>query len=89
VQHGAHVDVVASYPLYPSWRPVPTNAEVAGVFIHRGGLHVRYPGSAVGRRLILEMWFGIYALLWIARLRRGVDTVIAVVPPGSFLSQSG
>jgi colanic acid biosynthesis glycosyl transferase WcaI len=85
VQHGAHVDVVASYPLYPSWRPVPTNAEVAGVFIHRGGLHVRYPGSAVARRLILEMWFGIYALLWIVRLRRRVDIVIVVGPPGSFL----
>lgn len=86
VQHGAHVDVVASYPLYPAWRPAPTNAEVAGVFIHRGGLHVRYPRSVVGRRLILEMWFGMYSLLWTVRLRRRVDTVIAVVAPGSFLA---
>ena len=85
VRHGVHVDVVASYPLYPAWRPVPTNAEVGGAVIHRGGLYMRYPRSAIGRRLMLEVWFGLYALLWTARLRRGVDTVIAIIPPGLFL----
>ena len=85
VQQGAHVNVVTSYPLYPAWRPTSTNAEISGVDIHRGGLHMRYPRSAIGRRLLLEVWFGMYALFWTVRLRRRVDAVIAVVPPGSFL----
>ncbi len=85
VKQGAHVDVVTSYPIYPAWRPAPTNVEVPKVHVHRSGLYLRYPMSAISRRFLLETWFGIYALLWTARLRRRVDRVIAVIPPGSFL----
>jgi glycosyltransferase involved in cell wall biosynthesis len=35
--------------------------------------------------LILEFWFAVYALFWAARLRRQIDTVIAVIPPEVYL----
>jgi glycosyltransferase involved in cell wall biosynthesis len=85
VQQGAQVNVVTSYPLYPLWKPTSTNDEFPNVIVHRGGLKMRYPRSTIGRRLLLEMWYGIYALYWTVKLRFRVDTVIAIIPPVSFL----
>jgi putative colanic acid biosynthesis glycosyltransferase WcaI len=85
LQHGVRVSVVASYPLYPNWRPTVTDGEMVPATIHRGGLWLRYPQSTFGRRLVLEAWFGLYALKWAGRLRQKVDTVVAVLPPGFYV----
>lgn len=62
-----------------------TGASFTTASIHRGGLHIRYPKSAIGRRLVLELWFGLYGTIWTARLRHRVDTVVVVTPPGLFV----
>jgi glycosyltransferase involved in cell wall biosynthesis len=35
--------------------------------------------------LVLEFWFAVYALFWAVRLRRQIDTVVAVIPPEVYL----
>jgi hypothetical protein len=51
VDAGARVRVVCSKPLYPNWRPSPKGHEEPEVAVLRGGRHVRYPKSTIGRRL--------------------------------------
>ncbi len=85
VSHGWAVNVVASQPLYPNWKPWKSSEAINGVNIYRAGLYVRYPRSAVFRRLVLEFWFGWHAAWSTLRLRNEVDTVVAVFPPNFFM----
>src|SRR5665213_3397126 len=56
--HG--VTVVCSHPLYPTWVPQPSSAEIQGVTILRGGAGIRYPKAMPLRRLLLEAWFALF-----------------------------
>ena len=74
VRRGAGVEVIASHPLYPSWRPVRSRSRLEGVSIHRGGAWVRYPRSLLLRRLVFEFWYAAYATVkaWSLRKRAAV-----------------
>jgi len=86
VAAGCDVEVICSHPLYPDWRPTVSDAQLEGVVIHRGGGWLRYPGSAILRRLILETWFGWHVCVTAWRLRNGVDVVVPVFPPELYMS---
>ncbi len=81
VAEGHGVTVVCSHPLYPSWLPERSKAEISGMKILRGGAWVRYPKAMPLRRLLLEAWFAFYSLRRMRRLRNQVDVVVSILPP--------
>ncbi|MGO8718331.1 MAG: glycosyltransferase [Acidobacteriaceae bacterium] len=85
VAEGYGVTVVCSHPLYPTWVPVPSNAEIPGVTILRGGAGVRYPKAMPLRRLKLEAWFAFFAARRVWRLRKQADVVVSILPPSLFV----
>ncbi|HHH35323.1 MAG TPA: glycosyltransferase WbuB [Gammaproteobacteria bacterium] len=82
---GCAVEVVASHPLYPDWRPVFSDATLPGIRIHRGGLRLRYPRANLPRRAVLEGWYFTHVLRQVRRLRSDVHGVVAVLPPMLFM----
>jgi colanic acid biosynthesis glycosyl transferase WcaI len=84
VQAGAEVQVIASHPFYPGWKPVYSDVTLDHVSMTRGGLWVRYPASMIVRRLFLEIWFTFHVVWTIWRRPSEVDIVIAVFPPSLF-----
>ena len=84
VAEGHGVTVVCSHPLYPSWLPSRSSAEISGVKILRGGAWVRYPKAMPVRRMVLEAWFAIYAIRRIWPLRKQTDIVVSILPPSLF-----
>jgi hypothetical protein len=85
VNRGYLVDVVASHPLYPDWKPVESRAGMKGCAIHRGGLRVRYPKSIVLRRLFLELWYIWHSATRARKIGKTVDIMIAVFPPNLYM----
>lgn len=84
VERGARVTVIASHPLYPGWRPKRSESALGGMTILRGGAGVRYPKSAVMRRVVLESWFAWHSFWRALWLRGRFDVVVAVLPPSMF-----
>lgn len=84
VADGHRVTIVCSHPLYPSWKPTESHAEIRGMKILRGGKWVHYPNSMPMRRMLLEAWFAFYACRRIWGLRKKADIVISVLPPSLF-----
>ena len=84
-ERGCDLSVICAYPVYPEWRPNPVQYHEPGVTIVRGGAGLRFPRSAIIRRIILETWF----LLFARRKGQGLidlsSHVIAVVPPVGFI----
>lgn len=76
------VEVVASYPLYPEWKPEKTNLMLKNVKIHRGGFF-KYPKSMELRRMQLELGFMYHAVRQLLK-NRHQDIVIPVFPPMLF-----
>ena len=78
------VNVVASHPFYPNWKPARSNLTLAHMTVYRGGAWVRYPKSALLRRLVLELWFCFHAIYrtWISR--EDLMTAIGIFPPSLF-----
>ncbi|MHB1794862.1 MAG: glycosyltransferase [Acidobacteriaceae bacterium] len=85
VAEGHGVTVVCSHPLYPSWVPERSQAQIEGVTILRGGGGIRYPKAMPLRRLKLEAWFAFFATRTVWRLRKKADVVVAVLPPSLFI----
>ena len=84
VAEGHGVTVVCSHPLYPTWVPERSDAEIRGMKILRGGALMRYPNPMPLRRLLLEVWFALYACRRIWGLRKHADVVVSVLPPSLF-----
>jgi colanic acid biosynthesis glycosyl transferase WcaI len=84
VQRGHEVNVVASHPIYPTWKPHRSSHLLEGVTVHRGGAWVRYAKSIAPRRLTLELWFAWHSICKAWVLRKDVSLVIAVFPPSLF-----
>ncbi len=84
VAEGHGVTAVCSHPLYPSWLPVFSDAQLDGVKILRGGAGVRYPKAMPLRRVVLEAWFASYALRRAWALRKNTDVAIGILPPSLF-----
>ncbi len=82
---GHGVTVVCSHPLYPSWVPERSQAQIEGVTILRGGGGIRYPQAMPLRRLMLEAWFAFFAARAVWRLRNKADVVVTVLPPSLFI----
>lgn len=81
VAAGASVEVFASHPLYPGWRPVRSADQVTGVQIHRGGAWMRYPMQQTVRRVLLECWYSVF-VAWSLLIRRPqADRIVLVFPP--------
>jgi colanic acid biosynthesis glycosyl transferase WcaI len=76
--------VLCSHPLYPTWLPETSQATLPGMTILRGGANVRYPHSMPLRRMVLELWFALYALRRTWKLRRSVDVLVSILPPSLF-----
>jgi len=85
IDHGCEVEVVASHPLYPDWKPARSTAQLPGARIHRGGLGMRYPRSNLLRRAVLECWYLIHATRIGWQMRKEIDLVVAVLPPELFM----
>ena len=83
VERGAQVRVVASHPLYPSWRPVRSEDPYLDVNIRRGGAWVHYPSMPLLRRLVLELWFTLHCVLEVLH-SRDADLAILVFPPNLY-----
>jgi colanic acid biosynthesis glycosyl transferase WcaI len=81
VRRGAAVEVLTSHPLYPSWQPTRSSAQLEGMVIHRGGGWLRYPRNALLRRLLLETWYALHAGTRLFALRRRAARVVVVFPP--------
>lgn len=78
---GHEVTVVCSFPLYPKWRPELTEVKLEGVEIKRAGLYVKYPGSTLLRRLLLELWFAWHVRRTIRSSEDHYTRVVLVYPP--------
>ena len=85
INSGYSLDVVASHPLYPDWKPKTSEADVQGCTIHRGGAWMRYPESTVMRRILFELWFAWHAAIHTRQIGKKVDMVIAVFPPNLYM----
>lgn len=81
---GCALDVACCHPFYPAWKVERSDARLAGMQIERGGGWLRFPGSPMLRRALLEAWFAGFATLAAWRRRRSIDTVVAVFPPSLF-----
>jgi colanic acid biosynthesis glycosyl transferase WcaI len=84
VRSGAEVDVIASHPLYPTWRPARSGEQLPGMRIFRGGAWMRYPRQQVVRRIALELWFFLHVAWRLVRRRSLTDRVVQVFPPNLF-----
>lgn len=87
VERGYEVEAVCSHPLYPDWRPHPSNETLPGMTIRRGGAWMRYPRSPILRRLLLEGWFAAHVCASSLSGGSRSDLVVAIFPPnlGSLL----
>jgi glycosyltransferase involved in cell wall biosynthesis len=81
VRRGAVVEVIASHPLYPTWRPERSTDQLPGMRIRRGGLWMAYPGRQFIRRILLETWYTAHVASILVWRRRRFDRVIVVFPP--------
>jgi len=81
IDRGCEVEVVASHPLYPDWRPAFSDETLPGAVIHRAGLRMRYPRANLPRRAVLEAWYFTHALRHARQLRCGIGGIVAVLPP--------
>jgi colanic acid biosynthesis glycosyl transferase WcaI len=84
VDAGAKVQVVASHPLYPSWKPTFSDAKLDQVTIVRGGAWLRYPRAMLLRRAVFEVWYTFHVLKTMCLKRFNPDLVVAVFPPTLF-----
>ncbi|MGH9616968.1 MAG: glycosyltransferase, partial [Acidobacteriaceae bacterium] len=82
---GHRVTVVCSHPLYPTWAPEKSDAQVEGIAILRGGDQVHYPKAMPLRRLTLEIWFAFFAARNVRRLGKQTDVVVSILPPSLFI----
>lgn len=85
-QQGNAVVTVCSYPFYPEWEVSTDNiADLPGIEILRGGSRMKYPGSQVLRRLMLELWYFFFTRKAIQSLsERKIDLIIDIYPPNLF-----
>jgi colanic acid biosynthesis glycosyl transferase WcaI len=84
VAAGQEVVVFASHPLYPKWKAEVSIASLPSITIERGGAWLRYPRSAMLRRLVLECWYTVFACIQYLRLRTKPDYVVPIFPPSLF-----
>lgn len=85
VAEGHRVTVVCSHPLYPTWVPVKSDAQIEGIAILRGGDRIHYPKTMPLRRLMLEIWFAFFAARSVRRLGKNTDVVVGILPPSLFI----
>lgn len=78
------VDIIASHPLYPDWKPKITGHQLPQIRVTRGGAWIRYPRGIALRRIVLEMWFIWHATAFAFRHRNVIDIAICVFPPVFF-----
>lgn len=81
VEHGYRVEVIASHPLYPEWRPNFSSDHLQGCEIFRGGGTISYPKSIYLRRFWLEVWFLMFVLKTLVKTQLKRDLVIMIFPP--------
>ena len=84
ISHGHHVTVVCSHPFYPAWKTVYSSDKMPGAEIMRGGAWLRYPENLWLRRILLELWYAMFAAACGWKLRKKVDVVVAIFPPSLF-----
>jgi colanic acid biosynthesis glycosyl transferase WcaI len=84
VEAGFALDVIAFHPLYPEWQPSPSNKQMPGVRILRGGAGIRYPKSPVLRRLVLELLFTWHVFRTCMAEKDGYDLTLYIFPPVLF-----
>ncbi len=80
INENISVEIFCSHPLYPDWKPKKGELKVNDIKLFRGGLWLRYPKSNILRRLILEIWFLIFILGNLIRIKKN-DLVFVVFPP--------
>ena len=84
VERSISVRVIASYPLYPEWKPEVCSASLDDIVIHRAGESIHYPKSPYLRRFFLETWFAWHATVKSWRYRANTQYVVPIFPPSLF-----
>ncbi len=84
LDRGATVQVIASHPFYPSWKPIRSGEPFFTAAIHRGGDRLRYPSRPLLRRVLLEAWFSWHSFWKTISLRKSVDLAVLVFPPNFY-----
>lgn len=85
VDAGHEVEVVCSYPVYPTWVPeVISCDEIPGTQVIRGGLSVNYPSKALLRRAVLEVWYTWHVAKAFFQKAIKPDVIVCVFPPSLF-----
>ena len=84
VSAGCDISVIASHPIYPSWRAEISNATLPGIEIIRGGGWFAYPRSPILRRATLESWYAWHVLTNYFWIGARPDIVISIFPPSLF-----
>ena len=79
-----HVSVLCSHPFYPKWKPQKSDQKIEGLNIIRGGGSIMYPKNILLKRAILEIWFALFIIRNIFKLRNKIDLVIPVFPPSLY-----
>ena len=79
-----HVSVLCSHPFYPKWKPQKSDQNIEGMNIIRGGGNIKYPRNILLKRAILEIWFALFVIRKIIKLRNKIDLVIPVFPPSLY-----
>jgi len=85
VDADCHVTVICSHPLYPDWKVSETKEKLEGVEIIRGGLGVKYPRSAVLRRLVLEFWYMMFVVKNMRKMKNNIDIIVPIFPPTLYM----
>lgn len=84
VSQDLDVTVITSHPFYPTWKPRAASPVYRGATVIRGGRWIRYPSSLFLRRVILEVWFSVFALWSFLHLKLRADRIIVILPPTLF-----
>lgn len=81
VKQDCDVEVWCSHPIYPSWKVTPSDKQLAGVKICRGGRCNLYPKNPLLRRAVLEVWFLGFVMRKLLSSKEKFDYVIPIFPP--------
>lgn len=75
------LEVICLHPTYPEWVVTKSQVQLPGIKIHRRGGGVKFPSSAILRRVILESYFAFTCFTFLLKNRKKFDQLLYVFPP--------
>lgn len=78
---GHQVTVFCFHPLYPDWKITPTDKQMEGVEIVRGGAEIQFGNNSTLRRLLLEWKYASFVRKQLKKRNTSFDLVVPIFPP--------